>query len=468
MNPAARKVLLRRRPTASVALSGFVGAQVKKSADQTGADYTTATAISWGTSIFDTNSFSNGGSKLIVPALANGYYGVVLANVSLANLGASTNSVALSINKGGTGNYIGSSGFRRGRASGVENTATKHWIQCRTPPIQLATGDEFESILQLYGDSSVDLIGAQSSFAIYLIGSSPVGCLLYDASGTTGQNYNFAMVNTWDTALYDSDGFFSGANPSRITIPSSVNGRYGIFKSNIRLASVAATQNMAMQIVKNSTGVPGFDGIGTQVTRQSSGDSSGLHWCEVESQPILLSTGDFYEVNLHSQDTSTDMSQYSTFGLEVMPASFKGCLAKMNADQAAANYNGVGNPAFDGTDIYDTDGGHDPASSNTKIIVPSAWNGKKAILLGNAYTSNLTSNSSHSLGIQRGGSNSYDGYGSMGGDAGSFTNDWLQARSQIVELATAQEYTASLWINDTSVTLEQEGTSFGLRLLPEL
>lgn len=50
---------------------------------------------------------------------------------------------------------------------------------------------------------------------------------------------------------------------------------------------------------------------------------------------------------------------------------FRGCLAKLNADQTTQNYATAAAIAWDGADEYDTDNIHNPASNNTRLSVPS-------------------------------------------------------------------------------------------------
>lgn len=442
--------------------TGFLGAQVYTSGLGFG-DFTTRTAIPWDTEQFDTNTFHDSGAntRLTIPAELNGYYVVVLANVDVQN----TNSaVDLCISKNGSITFDGTSATKRDLGSGnADGVAGQIFLQCRTPPIQVSTGDYFEARLMSESDTNITVVPASSSFAIYVVGSSIMGALVKNSADLTAQNFNFTNV-TWNSEVYDSDGFHdTGSNTSRLTVPSAANGRYGIIKGCIRLSSVANSSDVACAIIKSGAS---FTEIGKQLSR--SGSAGGYGWIEVESHPVLLATGDFFELQLKCSDTSTTLdANASSFSIEVLPASFKGVLAKKNADSTLQNFSTPADIAFDATDIYDTDGAHDPSSNNTKIIIPSALNGKYGILHSNIDTALIAGGSTNSVVIQKGNTNAYNGFGGNGGGNGTFANSWLSGRTQIVPLVTGDEFTAQFYTNDTSVTLSAATTTFGLRVLPE-
>lgn len=455
------------QPLFMVTPSGFAGAQVAKASDQTGGNYLTRAAIAWDATHFDAYNFHSSGAntRLTIPSAFNGQYVVIMASVVLQNVSASS-TADICIAKNGSITFDGTSGFKSatgGGSSGAEGVNSQLFLQCRTPPIQVSTGDYFEAMLFNDVDAGMDIIAAQSSFAIYVIGSSVMGCLLKNTSDLTAQNFNGSLIPTWAAEVYDTDGFHdTSANQSRITIPSAANGRYGIFKINLRLSLIQNSTNLSAAVLKNGAD---FLGNGLQLSR-TDGSSLAYGWVEVESQPVLLATNDYHQVSVFTNDTSTTLDAAgSSFSLEVLPVSFRGVLAKLNADQTTANYSTPTAIAWNGTDVYDTDALHDPASNNTKIIIPAGLNGKYAILNAVPYTSLVASSSQNSIGIQKGGSNNYNGFGGRGGSNGTFANGTLQGRTQIVLLATGDEFTSRLYMSDTSVTLLAATSTFGLRIL---
>jgi hypothetical protein len=153
-------------------LDSFAGGYclAKKSADQTGADYSTPAAIAWdGTDVYDTHAIhsptsSNG--KLIIPASLNGKYIVARANV-LASSMAANQSASIAIRKNGSIVYdgVGAQSQRHALTPGWTDIA----VHCQTQAIPVVTGDELEA-LYWNEDTSVDISAARSSFGLWVVG----------------------------------------------------------------------------------------------------------------------------------------------------------------------------------------------------------------------------------------------------------------------------------------------------------
>lgn len=451
-------------------ISGFVGAQVKKASDQTAADYTpgTHTTITWDSEVFDTHSFHDNSSnpgRLTIPASLNGYYVVVSAMVTADSL---SNNIAteLFISKNGA-IFDGTSSAIRSSGVGCDGTSTRNYAQVRTHVVQVSTGDYFEAKYRVAsGDASITITAASSFFEIRVIGASVAGCLLKNTADLTTQNYSTAPNLTWNAEVYDTDGFHdTGSNTDRITIPVAYNGRYGIIKAGTRLSSVTSSTEAHLRIEKGAALVAGS---GVQNVQNG---GTGAQWIECETPPMLLATGDIYTAKQFAADTSTTLdANGSFFSIEILPASFQGVLAQRSGNQTA-NWTTPTAIAFNGTDIYDTDAAHDPSSSNTKIIVPSAWNGKYAVLTGIAASGgagDLATGNSVSVSIRKADGTAYNGFGGTGGHHANGTNPFTTARSGIVQLATGDEFTCYFWNSvDTSVSVGGTST-FGLRILSEL
>ncbi len=451
--------------------TGFHGVQVKKSADQTTVDYTAAapgTAIAWDGEVFDTDTFHDAGdnTKIIIPSNLNGYWVVLSCMVQVDSLTANTVSVA--IFKNGAA-FHGGGNSSRNSGAGSDGVSTKNWAQCRTHPIQVATGDYFEAMLAITSDTSVTIEADSSFFDLHVVGATIEGALAVNSVNRAGQNISGSVNLTFDTDSYDSDGFHdTGSNTSRLTVPVAYNGRYGIIKANYALQNVSNSQQGNIVIKKNG------GSFTTASVQNMQNGPVGHFWIDTETQPTLLATGDYFEMTAYCQDTSVQIDAIGTaISIQILPAGFKGALCQMNAD-ATANYTTPTAIAWDGTDIYDADAAHDPASSNSKIIVPSAWNGKYGVLTAVIHgTTDLTANNSVSVGILKGATSAYDGFGGFGGHNANATQPIINAHSSIVLLTTGDEYTCTYWnSSDTSVTIDAVAancnTTFGLRVLPEL
>jgi hypothetical protein len=440
-------------------LKEFAAALVRKASDQTAADYSAGVILSWDAEVYDTASgFHSGGdpTKLTVPSEFNGQYVVVSAQVEMTSIANNVN-VTLEILKGGSSSYNGASG--ESRLSGVgPGGATTNWVQCSTQPIAVSTGDYFEAKL-LTSDTSVTIEAESSTFSIAVVSSSIDGTLVKKASDQTAANFNFTNL-TWDTEVYDTGTYHdTGSNTSRITIPAGANGKYGVLKANVRLSSVTASSISWLGIIRASSG--DWDGVG-MFSKQNTNLSEV--WNEVETAPILLATSQIYEAQLQCGDTSTTLEQeYSTFGLQVFNT-IQGALVRKAADQTTANFTTPTVVTWD-TDLYDTDTIHDTGSNTSRFTVPSALNGKYAVFRCNAYCSLVAANTSGSLQILKNGSAGYDGWGGESRHGGSFTDMYLNCRTQPVLLSTGDYYEAQLYCNDSSVTFKSEFSTFSMMVV---
>jgi hypothetical protein len=153
----------RRTTTQAIADLGtgaaFSGALVKKANDQNTADYTTATAITWDSEVYDEGGWHESvtnPSRLTVPSGVTRVRvstGVVLGNVT-GDLW-----VLLSIRKGGSASFDGYTAHRSETGSSPHVTIT-------SPVYAVSAGDYFEAFLQLETDTSITVTAATAWFAI--------------------------------------------------------------------------------------------------------------------------------------------------------------------------------------------------------------------------------------------------------------------------------------------------------------
>jgi hypothetical protein len=131
-------------------LAGFMAALVKKAADQTAANYSTDTAITWDTETTDTTSIHDTGSntsRLTVPAGVS--YVRLSASVNLSSVTASTRVYV----------YFTKNGGVHGSDPGLPTTkqfssATGLWLNLVSAPLAVSPGDYFECVL-LCSDTSI-------------------------------------------------------------------------------------------------------------------------------------------------------------------------------------------------------------------------------------------------------------------------------------------------------------------------
>lgn len=141
------------------------GALVAKAADQTGANYSTASAVvTWDSEIYDTDGFHDSvtnNSRLTVP---NGVSKVrLLTQTSFLLVTASSTIIILQIQKNGS---LVFGGVPMSRDS-VANTDPQ--VQTASPVLPVVPGDYFEVLLTVAGDTSVTLTSANSWFAVEVV-----------------------------------------------------------------------------------------------------------------------------------------------------------------------------------------------------------------------------------------------------------------------------------------------------------
>jgi hypothetical protein len=297
------------------------------------------------------------------------------------------------------------------------------------------------------------------------------GCLLKRVSDLTAQNYTAGtgtlVFDNAGSEIYDTDGFHSNVtNPSRITIPSAVNGQWGLFTINAALTSYTGT-GFYLALWKNGAVAADLLQIGNGGITNT-GFNTNAVLLGLPSYPLPLVTNDFWEINVFvGTDTSVTLSAETNFGLFVLDK-FSGaqCLCKKAADQTAADYSTPTAIAWDGTDIYDSNNLHDPSSNNTKIIIPSTLNNTYVQLRANVGISDNLTNSDCAIAIKKNGTTIvYDGVGLSStrsvlsppaGRAG------IGVTTGVFQVVTGDYFEVFYYNNDTSLTIVALQSSFGL------
>ena len=134
----------------------FRGCRVKKTADQSAADFTAGANVSWDAEDFDTDGFHStvtNNSRITIPAELAGSYVEVGGLLFALSLGA-TNLPTLHIRKNGA--TIGAF---------IEHNSGANWAAgVSSGPLLVASADYFELLYQVSGDASSDIMAARSAF----------------------------------------------------------------------------------------------------------------------------------------------------------------------------------------------------------------------------------------------------------------------------------------------------------------
>jgi len=141
------------------------------------------------------------------------------------------------------------------------------------------------------------------------------GVLARKAGDQLATNYSTPAVLTWDENTYSSHTLHDvSSNTSRITIPSSLNGRIGILRAGTVVAAFTSASNGGIYITKGGS----VDYVGFGGYNKLAGALGGLfNYCR--TQPLVLTTGDYFEVMQQSSDTSVTIDAVrSYFSLEIV------------------------------------------------------------------------------------------------------------------------------------------------------
>lgn len=137
------------------------GAVVKKTADQTAADYSTAAVVAWTGEISDTDTIhdnATNNSRLTVPTDVTRVK--LKANIELANLTADT-WAAIKIRKN-------AAAFDGQGSAIVETGSTIAYLNAESAVVTVTAGDYFDVTLQAE-DTSIDVVAAGSWFSMEIV-----------------------------------------------------------------------------------------------------------------------------------------------------------------------------------------------------------------------------------------------------------------------------------------------------------
>ncbi len=283
---------------------------------------------------------------------------------------------------------------------------------------------------------------------------------LVKRSAQTGVNYSTPTMVIFDSEVFDTHGLHDNVTANtKLIIPSTLNSNYAVLTASVSLANVTANNGLRIRILKGGAAFQSMSGLDIKTP------TTGAHWLNISTGPVLLTTADFFEVELTSEDVSIDVAAETCFSLYCITDSNRDgrVLCKLNADATTQNYSTPAAIPFDGVDVFDTHASHDPASSNTKIIIPAALNGRYAIFTASVQAA-LAANLVQTIAIRKGGSLTYDGFGANSGQNANLSGTaWSTCVTHPILLATGDEFEVVYSNTDTSITLSAANTAFSMR-----
>jgi hypothetical protein len=149
----------------------------------------------------------------------------------------------------------------------------------------------------------------------------------------------------------------TSSNTSRFTPPNSWNGRYVLFRGQVNSETTSAAANANAQ--KNGAS---YMGGGFHQT-----DSGGTEFINVISSPVTFSPGDYFQLEASSSGGFGITADERTWAqLQLMASTYAGVLVQRSGNQAISA-GATTAIQWNGTDVYDTNSYHDPASNNTRL-----------------------------------------------------------------------------------------------------
>lgn len=268
-------------------------AQIKKTGAQ---EFATGTAeeVDWGAEVFDTGSLWSSGNAFVIPADFNGKYAQVICCVCWeANTLAGSTQRRLQVLKNGS--PVAGCGGHDIASPGSNSRANNLVV---TPPMQVATGDEFTIQALQRSNDTIDILADANTFFQIVILDSFAGAILSKSSPQELAN-NTPEILTWDTAEVDTGGFWNAGNPTRITIPSGVSRVR--FYAGAQWEALGSAGPRTIELVKNSATFAGAVSERRVTTANVLDEAMN---CMV-SGVIEVAAGDVYEIQAMQTNGST-------------------------------------------------------------------------------------------------------------------------------------------------------------------
>lgn len=206
----------------------------------------------------------------------------------------------------------------------------------------------------------------------------PKNCLISRlASWTAGNPFE------WDNATYDPDGWWSGANPSRITVPSGVN-------------KVRVSWNLPFTLDSSRTAVGAelfVNGVSTnpRMTWVAKHVNTGIVNNELVGTTSMLEVtpGDYFQIENYYSGMTGDMAATNNawISVEDLTDNYAGCVIKQDSGTVSGNWTTGRLIAFN-TEVYDPLEMFDFGVSNTRITIPSGVTKARAMFMFNPSYSN--------------------------------------------------------------------------------
>ncbi len=286
------------------------GALATLTADITGQDVTTITAVPFDSELRDTDSIHDNvtnPSRMTVPVGAT--------HVRLSGqigVGAITSSLFVQAQV-----YKNGAIFDPAIVSKAEVSDVSQYVQVHVPILEVSPGDYFELMVRVETDTSVTLLDVGSYFEMEIVApvlvarASHRGAVVTMAASRTGQNYSAGANVTWDSEVYDTDNIHDlVTNTSRLTVPPGVSKVR--LDGGIGFSLVFAGGVAILKFQHNGT----FLSPGPELRLEMANTDPSL--C-ISSFVIRVEPGDYLELNLLQTDNNVTLrASKCYFSMEII------------------------------------------------------------------------------------------------------------------------------------------------------
>lgn len=376
----------------------------------------TASPVSFSSATIDTNSMydnATNAAHLVVPA------GASLIRLQGGSFGSSS-EYRFAGNTGAGAEFKGTGQARGGSAASF---AGCNWV---TGPIAVSPADAFEMARTLgtYADGN-------TMFAMEVLDPSTPYARVELTSNVTGDGSGWQTIS-WDQADVDTDSFWDGGNPSRLTVPE--DGLY-------RIVCNAYFSNVNQQnIIRSRKNGASFAGM-----IDCTGDNTNSMFVNGMSAPIDCVAGDYFEMQRYCTNTTGELNAnagYNTwFSIERLPDDYAYCLvAKTNAQNAT-----TGNPAVTWNTIV-----HDPlgiwdGGTSSNFTLPSS--GYSYVRAGGNLVKAAASKDEMLISSVANAGNAWDTNGSTHGRLNAWTSWGDFSASDTFDMNIYSNFTSAIEVN---------------------
>jgi hypothetical protein len=234
-----------------------------------------------------------------------------------------------------------------------------HYVNICSAPLAVVAGDYIETWLGITGGG--DLNAAEETwFAIEELDETTKYALV-TKTGTQSIGATTYTSLTFNSEIVDTDGFHDNVtNNTRLTVPAALDGKVVRLCANAAGGSVI--DQLALRIVKN--------GVVTRGLPLRDSETSGVEFVNLASAPIIVATGDYFEVQAYfGTATTVPVEEYVWFSIEEVPAAIKRALVYKTGNQSINS--GTYTILSWDAEVYDTDGLHDNVTNNSRLTVPA-------------------------------------------------------------------------------------------------